>query len=77
VPRGRLGGVRGVIAKERRSDVIPIATKNKILDTLRNHLELENVEALSWKLDHSSKIKNSPKQVPNPKLIWMNQILSN
>ena len=28
-------------------DVIPIATWNKILDTLRNHLELENIEALS------------------------------
>ena len=41
-------------------DVIPIATQNKILDTLRNHLELENVEALSQKLDHGSKIKNSP-----------------
>ena len=37
----------GEAYKKCTTDVIPIATKNKILDTLRNHLELENVEALS------------------------------
>jgi len=48
-----------------------------ILDILRNHLELDIIEALFLELDHCSKTRTHQKLVPNPKLIWMFHILSN
>ena len=58
-------------------DVIPLAIWRMILDILRNHLELDIIEALFLELDHCSKTRTHQKLVPNPKLIWMFHILSN
>ena len=58
----------------KRCDVIPLAIKRKVLDLLRNHLELDIIEALFLELDHCSKTRTHQKLVPNPKLIWMNQL---
>ena len=59
------------------TDVIPLAIWRMILDILRNHLELDIIEALFLELDHCSKTITHQKLVPNPKLIWMFHILSN
>jgi len=52
-----------------RSDVIPLAIERKVLDLLRNHLELDIIEALFLELDHGSKTRTHLNLVPNPKLI--------
>ena len=70
---GFYGG--GPTASQRKKyDVIPLAIYRKVLDLLRNHLELDIIEALFLELDHCSKTRTHQKLVPNPKLIWMNQL---